>query len=240
MAVKKMSNFTRYQLIPTIFAVFTLILLTSFGFWQLERLKQKEEIIAIIDHNFNSPAIALPEEIGDSKKWIAKKFLLKGQYIEGKEIHLVSNRNREFGYQLISPFLLEDGRTILVNRGWVPSEQKLQENRPETFMSQEEQSIEAIALIIEPKGMFVPDNDLKDNIWFWLNIKQIQEFTSITEFVPMIFILPKIIDDKTLPLEIGGELVIRNDHLQYAITWFSLAFISVIFYLLYMRKNRAI
>ena len=84
--------------------------------------------------------------------------------------------------------------------------------------------------------MFKPQNDIKKNIWFSVNITQIQEITG-KDFDNFVLFL----EDKTINLPVPKKITVDvpNNHLKYAITWYSIS-ISILFYFLYFRRKNEI
>ena len=82
--------------------------------------------------------------------------------------------------------------------------------------------------------MFKPDNDIKNNIWFSINLEDLKEATGeqFNEFV--IFL-----EDNQVKSPIPKKITIDvpNNHLKYAITWYSIS-ISIFFYYLYFRRKK--
>ena len=91
---------------------------------------------------------------------------------------------------------------------------------------------------IEEKRIFIPDNDEKNNIWFTLDLQEASQKLGITK---KDFYLMQVnstnLPDGAFPLTSTYLNVIRNDHLEYAITWYSLAGFLCIIYFLYNKKQ---
>jgi len=124
---------------------------------------------------------------------------------------------------------------ILVNRGWVPSAKKDPLTRLEGQISGETtvQGICRSGYKSKP-SMFTPDNKPSENTWYWLDLPAMAKHTGASP------VLVEADIDKSNPtrLPIGGQTVValRNDHLNYALTWFTLtACLSVMAFRL-MRK----
>ena len=84
------------------------------------------------------------------------------------------------------------------------------------------------------KNLFTPKNDVKKNIWFYINFNEVQRITG-KKFNKYIVYLEdqKINVPKPKKISIG----VPNNHLKYAITWYSIS-ISILFYYLYFRKKK--
>ena len=87
----------------------------------------------------------------------------------------------------------------------------------------------------EKKSFMVPDNDNIKNIWFWIDLKSISEF--INETIGEYYIIRA--DDNSGEIPIGKNLNIqlRNDHLKYAIIWFTLAASLAAMSIMFIRKE---
>ena len=87
---------------------------------------------------------------------------------------------------------------------------------------------------IAKKNIFKPDNDVKKNFWFSIDVNQIQEITGKKFNKHVVFLEDKIV---SIPNPKKITVNIPNNHLKYAITWYSIS-ISILFYFLYFRKRQ--
>ena len=84
------------------------------------------------------------------------------------------------------------------------------------------------------KNIFKPDNDIKNNIWFSLNLEDLKEATG-EQFNEFVIFLEDNKAKTPLPKKISID--VPNNHLKYAITWYAIS-ISIIFYYLYFRRKK--
>ena len=130
---------------------------------------------------------------------------------------------------MITPFETKNKEIILVNRGWIKREFKknLKINSSSSMIT---------GLLREKprKNIFTPKNDPKKNIWFSINLNEIQKITG-KKFNNYIVYL----EDETIDIPKPKKITIDlpNNHLKYAITWYSIS-ISILFYFLYFRKKQ--
>jgi len=84
------------------------------------------------------------------------------------------------------------------------------------------------------KNIFTPENDLKENIWFSINLEDMRKITD-KKFNKFIVYL----EDKNINTPKPKKITVDvpNNHLKYAITWYSIS-ISILFYYLYFRKKK--
>ena len=93
--------------------------------WQFSRNEQRSEQLALIAANYDAEPVALGdlippgEALDPGDQWHPVQ--LTGTYLNDQQLLA---RNRPHGgtaaFEVLVPFRLEDGRVILVDRGWVP------------------------------------------------------------------------------------------------------------------------
>ena len=213
-----------------VFNICAIIILLSLGTWQLERLQWKNKYINIIENKMNMPAIEISKDnfmLANDNRY--RKVILKGTYLYDKKITLHSKiHNKVVGKHLIVPFKTDYGY-LLINRGFITN--NVLENLNEVS---ENINVTGIINIANKKSYFTPNNNIQNNDWYYINIKEVSDFYSID-------LLNFYLIEENNPLEIfpvGSQynINIPNDHLQYAFTWFSLAFALSIFMHLVWRK----
>ena len=142
------------------------------------------------------------------------------------------NEKGKPGYDVVTPFRTNKNENVLVNRGWIDKE--LKGNATINLNTSAEQKIVGLLREIYKPNMFKPDNDIKNNIWFSINLEDLKEATGeqFNEFV--IFL-----EDNQVKSPIPKKITIDvpNNHLKYAITWYAIS-ISIIFYYLYFRRKK--
>ncbi len=107
-------------------------LLLRLGFWQLERAEEKRELIQQQRHQTQLPPISLNNftdaasensSEGDStlEKTLAHRRVQVSGTFSGDHYWLLDNRivQGKVGYEVIAPLTLDNGRSFLINRGWV-------------------------------------------------------------------------------------------------------------------------
>ena len=223
----------RPTLIPTVFTIPALILLLALGSWQVKRMQWKNHMVADIKQHLVLPATDIPAHVTiDTDQY--KKVKITGEYPQGKEIFLYTGP-RDFegkaGYDVLAPLKRTDGSYVLVDRGWIPLTEK---NSPRTF---EKITVEGVIMKGEKKGYFTPENDTARNMWFWIDIPEAARYFKL-DLPPYYIMQQESADKKVSP---RGRVItvdsIRNDHLQYAITWYSAAFSLLVIYVIYHRKK---
>lgn len=229
------SRFHRPTPLFLLFSVGGVIVLLGLGTWQLQRLAWKEELIAKVEHAArDAPLQKLPY---DHEEMQAKQFYtveLTGIYLP-HEFHLAARYHEgKLGYAILTPFRLEDGRTVLVNRGWVPTALKEESARPEDTTGI--RTIKAQIRTSNERNFVTPVNQPEKNLWFGRDVVEMAKYSQIAlEPLTLDLIGPQ--DLNKLPVPSDGHIAFRNDHLGYAITWFALAIGLAVIALLYNRKK---
>lgn len=191
----------------------------------------------------------LPDNLEDLESMEYETVKVTGRFLHDKEMYLgprglikpngeetggglISQKNSSSGYLVVTPFKLE-GReeTILINRGWVSRQHVKPENRTEGQV-QGTVSLTGVVRQPEPRPQFSPDH--KTEIFLYRDVPRMCALTGAD---------PYFIDAKHESTikggPIGGQtrITLRNEHLSYIVTWYSLsAFTAFLWWKQIMRK----
>jgi surfeit locus 1 family protein len=205
-------------------------LLIALGTWQVQRLQWKEALLSTIQSRLD----AEPVSIGDIEARVASgedvdywPVTVEGEFRHEGERHFFATHEGNSGYFVYTPFELDDGRFLLVNRGFVPFDRKDPATRPEGQVSGR-QSVTGLARdrLAGKPSFIVPENEPEKNVFYWKDLAVMAGTSGIGE--PEDY-LPFFVDadDTANPggLPVGGVTIVSlpNNHLQYAITWYGLA-----------------
>ena len=209
-----------------VFVFFFITLFCSLGTWQLYRLQWKQDLINQISEGLNSTPIQYSQNINKNYQRVA----LVGKYNFKNQIYLYNlNEKGQPGFDVITPFETLNKENVLINRGWIKKEFK-----NNSAINSYSSNIKGLLKESTRNNIFTPNNDLKENIWFSINLNEIQKVTG-KKFNKFIVYLEDETIDTPKPKEITIDL--PNNHLKYAITWYSIS-ISILFYFLYFRKKQ--
>lgn len=215
---------------PTMFAIPAFIILLLLGSWQVQRLQWKNELTETIAAQTSLPPLMLPAEISDPADWKYRPTKTEGQFHHDKELHLFGhNKHGGPGYLIITPLERADGSFVFVNRGWVPPEKRLPSTRLEGQISGTV-SISGLARLPWPQHLFVADNEPEANIWFFGDINTMAATHNITDYAPLFVEADATANPGGFPVGGQSRVSFRNDHLSYALTWYSLAVILAAVY----------
>ncbi|HTW54235.1 MAG TPA: SURF1 family protein [Stellaceae bacterium] len=229
----------RPRLVPTLFTVPGLILLIGLGVWQVQRLHWKEGLIAQRDAAVGAAPAAPPQTLAEARGLEFHHIVAEGAFRNDKELFLAaSSDSGESGYQVVTPLVMTDGRTMFVNRGFIPLELKDRTKRGAGELSGTQHVIGLMRIPPATKpSFFLPDNRPDLNLWFWVDLPAMARQDGIADPVPFYIDADKTPNPGGWPKGGVTRLDLPNNHLQYAITWFALAVALAVIYVLYHRNN---
>lgn len=200
-------------LIPLVFGMIGAAVLMSLGVWQLQRLAWKEDVLADIEARIAAEPVTLPENPDPQ----ADRYLpveVAGAIGDRVLRVLVSRKQIGAGYRVISALDTGEG-VVLIDRGFIKVGQDIPANP--------EGKVTIVGNLHWPddRNSSTPDNDVAGNIWFARDIEQMAEVLN-AEPVLVIARAVSLSDASLTPLPVDTGSI-ANDHLKYAITWFSLA-----------------
>ena len=198
------------------------------GKWQIDRLYWKLDVLKKIDQKISAAPVPLPAEPSESvHKYLSVE--ISGQFLQESIRVLASKKRYGAGYRIIHVFRT-NGRRLLVDLGFVGLE-----------TDYDVDLINDISLVgnlhwPDEVDNFTPEPDLENNIWFARNVERV---ASALQTEPILIILKDstLKDQNIKPMPIDTTHI-PNDHLQYAITWFSLAIIWALMSCLFIWTTR--
>ena len=104
--------------------ILAIVATVNLGFWQLRRLDQRQAFNAEVEARYDAPPLLLDEALAsvddlDDIEW--QPVTASGAYIPDGQILIVNrSQNGRAGDNVVAPMQLDDGRVLLVNRGFVP------------------------------------------------------------------------------------------------------------------------
>ncbi len=211
-------------------------ILIGLGTWQAIRLDWKQGLIAERQAHWATPAITLPQDLSDEAKLLHRRVTLEGIYRHDRELYLPGRSYKgSAGVGVVTPFELTDGRGLLVYRGWVPTSRQDPSSRSEG----NPEGVTRIEGIVLPGGWqgsdwVEPGNNAEGNVWFFIHPADMAKAAGLENAIhPLYLGLYREDQEAHLPFTPPPPTAMRNDHLQYAITWYALAFALVLIYVIY-------
>ena len=215
----------------TLVSIIISLICFSLSIWQVKRLEWKKNLISNIEKAYNSDSININVLSGDLRNFKFKNVYLEGIFINEKSMFLGPRVNKDqVGYHLITPFLFNDNRYILVNRGWLKKIIKIKEQKKEYL-------IKGILKESDIKNIFTPKNNMEENLWFYISTKQMSEFSGI-KLVDNIFadLIESNPSDKLTIINSSIPKIVNN-HLQYAVTWAILGLLFLVMNYIYSKRH---
>lgn len=200
--------------------------LSALGIWQVKRLSWKHDLIARVEQNINASPVSAPDLLAwqhaDKKAYEYRAVTLSGHYLNDKEIAVGALTERGSGYWIVTPFQRDNGEIVFINRGYVANAKRDPVNRTSGQIDGET-TVTGLLRLTEPKGFFLRQNEPEKNIWYARDIEAFAKHVDVKN-VPDYFIDANAEQNRADRPE-GGLTVIKfaDNHLVYALTWFSLA-----------------
>ncbi|XP_071628773.1 surfeit locus protein 1 isoform X3 [Temnothorax longispinosus] len=209
----------------------------ALGTWQIKRWRWKLDLIENLKQRTSAEPIDLPTDLNELKDKEYYRMKVKGKFLYEREFLIgprslilngeavsekgggIFSRKSGTGYYVITPFRLEDrDLTIMVNRGWIPRHDR------STFKMGNKitDTVEIIGIIraTEKRPQFMPDNAPAKGVWHY---RDLDAMAKVAESEPIYIEL--LAEYGTPQGPIGGQtkVTLRNEHLSYIITWYSLS-----------------
>jgi surfeit locus 1 family protein len=208
----------------------------ALGTWQVQRLHWKNEIIAERQARRDAPPLEKLPERFDPAAHEFRKVRVAGKFLHDKEMYLAARSFRgNAGYHVITPLAVFPGH-VLVNRGWIPLDRKSPETR-KPGNPEGEVEVEGYLRAESGPGWFTPKNEPDKNFWFYVDLAAMAKAHGLGKVERFYIEAGPAENPGGFP--VGGitRFELPNDHLQYAITWYAMALIGVVIYLLYHRRR---
>lgn len=204
----------------------------ALGTWQMQRLFWKLDLIERVEARIHAEPVPAPARAA----WRAvsretdeyRRVVATGLFQHDKTVLVQAVTERGAGFWVLTPMRLPDETSVLINRGFVPSDRSDPAARLASEIAAGPVSVTGLLRISEPGGGFLRANDPENDRWFSRDVAAIAASKGIAD------IAPYFIDADATPnaggLPIGGLTVVtfRNSHLVYALTWYALAVMSAV------------
>ena len=222
----------RSLILPGILSLLGIAILLGFGFWQLDRLAWKNDLIARVEARTNAPVAALPPESEwknvDAERDEYRRVTARGIFRHDLETLVYTVASEEPGriagpgFSVLTPLVLPSGAAVIVNRGFVPLGRKDPVARREGQVMGE---VVVTGLLRTPEdaGYFTPANDPARDAWYRREPAEIARARQLDRAAPFTIDADATPNPGGLPQGGGTRVRFANNHLQYVVTWFGLA-----------------
>jgi len=240
------------------FAVFTLVMVAAFvglGTWQLQRRVEKHALIAMLNERLAAAPGALPAQ----SQWHALtsardefrrvSFVATYARLPDAMVYSAGSAVRDDisgpGTWAFLPARLPEGDTVAVNAGFVQNtmqDRSQQDRAVGRLVTGQPARLTGYIRFPESAGTLTPPENIGKRLWFTRDHLAMARALGWGEggkdVAPFYIDLEGPAPDSGIPKP--GPLTVRlkDDHLQYAITWFTLAFAVVIAFGVWWRGQR--
>ena len=219
--------------------------LIALGTWQIERKAWKEQLIATLTERLQAPPAPLPSPATwptlDQTENEYRRVTFNAEFDPAEEALVFATASafrpdvKGQGFWVFAPARLADGSVVVVNRGFVPS------SDAKDIANQVSPGVVEITGTIrwpEASHWFTPKANPAENMWF------VRDPASIAAAKGWGAVAPFYVEQES-PVPPGGwpqpgKLVpsLPNNHLQYAVTWYGLAAVLVVVFIVWAVKSR--
>jgi len=238
----------------TTFAIFTLAMVAAFaglGIWQLQRRVDKHVLIAALTERL----AAAPEALPDAPQWRTltaahdefRRVRFNATYQPAPDAMVYSSGSavREDvsgpGTWAFIPARLPSGETIVINAGFVANtmqDREQQDRAVQRLVTGSPATLTGYLRFPEAAGALTPAEDPKKRLWFTRDHLTMARVLGWGEIAPFYVDLESPVPDSGVPKPGPLTVHLKDDHLQYAITWFALAGALVIAFGVWLRRKR--
>lgn len=193
--------------------------------WQVERRAWKHALIGAVEQRAQSAPVAAPGPAQwpgvTAERDAYRRVTVEGRFVHDRETLVQAVTDIGGGFWVITP-LVTDQFTVLVNRGFVPPDRKIQSSRSAGNPAGKVR-VTGLLRISEPGGGFLRTNDPAQDRWYSRDVAAIAAARGLGPTAPY------FIDANGAPnpggYPVGGLTVVRfsDNHLVYALTWLVLA-----------------
>ncbi|GGG74061.1 SURF1-like protein [Salipiger pallidus] len=221
--------------IVTAIALFGIWGFGSLGVWQINRLAWKTDLIAQVDDRLAADPVPLPpasdwQDVSRDDEYTS--VTLTGTYLNDEEVQIYTPSDYGPADWVLTPMELTSGGIVMVNRGIVPQDIAL---TGDFDRIDGETTVTGLLRISESEGwLFSRDSNPDEGLWYRRDIGSITEAKGFENAAPF-FVDEELATTDSWPR--GGQTVVsfRNSHLSYAITWFALALVVAVAFVLVLR-----
>ncbi len=240
-----MRSGARALLWPAVAATLVCALLVGLGVWQLRRLGEKEALIARVEARVHLG----PKPVPAPGEWAAlvppdyefSHVTAQGRYVPGQDALVFMKPPEGFGlepgYMVLTPFALASGGEILVERGFVPSSRA--DDAAGRAPPSGEMTLTGLLRAPQRRNAFTPSDTPERFIWFTRDPAAIAARLGLAGAAPFTLALeaPTSAGPNGFPRLVPAAPEFSNNHLSYALTWFSLALALVVIFALFARAR---
>jgi surfeit locus 1 family protein len=241
------------------FGIFTLVMVAVFvglGVWQLQRRVEKHALIAALSERL----AAAPGPLPSPAQWSAltperdefRRVRFAATYDPGPDAMVYSSGSAVRsdisgpGTWAFVPARLASGETVVINAGFVQNtmQDRAQQDRAvRPLIAHQPVMLTGYIRFPEKAGMLTPAENPAKRLWFTRDhlamARALGWGGDAKVLAPFYIDLEQPVPESGIPKPGPLEVHLKDDHMQYAITWFALAGAVVIAFGVWLRGQRA-
>jgi surfeit locus 1 family protein len=234
-----------------IFTALTLALLIGLGVWQLQRRVEKHALIAQLTERL----AAAPAPLPPPAQWNAltpahdefRRVRFSATYQSRPDAMVYSSGSaiRDDvsgpGTWAFVPARLPTGETVVINTGFVQNtmqDRGQQDRAVARLVTGAPVALTGYIRFPESAGALTPRENIAKRLWFTRDHMAIARALGWGEVAPFYIDLESPAPESRIPKPGPLEVHLKDDHLQYAVTWFGLAAVVLIAFAVWVRGQR--
>jgi surfeit locus 1 family protein len=218
----------RRLLFPIVLGLGGMVLLLALGQWQVQRMHWKNALLADINARLQGAAVDLPANpSSDADKY--RPVTVQGRFT-GDVLYVISGmKDIGAGVQVVAVLATDTGRRVLVDRGFLPDQDK---GKPLATTD-----ITLTGNLHWPAEVTAqtPPPDAKTGLWF---ARDVPAMAAKLGAEPVLIVARSDTGDGIMARPVDTSSI-PNDHWGYAITWFLLAAVWGVMTLALIWRNTA-
>jgi cytochrome oxidase assembly protein ShyY1 len=233
------------------FGIFTLAMIAVFiglGLWQLQRRAEKHALITALTERLASPPAPLPPPAqwsaltADKDEFRRVNFAATYPHLPDAMVYSAGSAVREDisgpGTWAFLPARLATGETIVVNTGFVPNtmqDRAVEDRAAARLVTDRQVMLTGYIRFPESAGLLTPAENPDKRLWFTRDHRAMARRLGWGQVAPFYVDLETPVPESGIPKPGPLDVHLRDDHMQYAITWFALAAAVMIAFAVWIR-----
>jgi len=239
------------------FSLFTLVMVAAFiglGVWQLQRRIEKHALIAALTERLAATPVPLPPVATWSSLTAERdefrRVRFRAAFGAGADVMVYSAGSAVRddvsgpGTWAFIPSRLPGGEIVVVNAGFVQNtmQDRAQQDRAVARLGTEVSDLTGYIRFPESAGLLTPAANIEKRLWFTRDHLAMAHALAWGDggktLAPFYIDLEQPVPPSGIPKPGPLQVHLKDDHLQYAITWFALAGAVVIAFFVWWRGKR--
>ncbi len=222
-----------------------LVVLVTLGNWQMDRLEWKEDLIKRVNARLDLPPVPLLEMLEKNTDLSDHEYSpvqVRGEFDHEKEVYYFTTDSKgASGWNVYTPLKLNNGKILIVNRGFVLFPLRDASSRSEGQITGEIDIQGLLRLPLAEKPSASYDNNLEKREFYWRSHEEMAGLMGDDQslFLPVFVDADDAANPGGWPKGGATKVSFTNNHLQYAVTWYGLAvtLLGVGGFFLYSRRR---